>query len=524
LSVSRLVRIASALMAALILQAQTSRVDEIVAQERKMSLLAREGYKLTKEQAAFLEQVVARMPDDLDGRAKLMGYYFGPGSQSLGAEARIQARRRHILWLIHNHPDSALLMTSESTIDPGGSGLADPEGYDQARKAWIEQTAKKEASAFVLGNAGRFLYHPDKALAIQFYARARKLNPENVMWVKLQGSVLAFAVVGITAMNQNGLPGPADPAEARSEVAKSVRRELDTTKDTALMTAAAGELMARGLIAQSMARGQTGEAPLVDALGLAESLLKRVQELDPGNSDSSAGLARISELRGMSATSGAGTKAAGGGTYRLSGSNSGPRVISKKDPDYSAEARKAGAQSTIVASLMVTEDGFAKDIRVTRGGGFGLDEQAIEAIGTWRFTPGMKEGRPVAVKANVEVNFRLSKKGHENQIARLNFTLAQGASRPELISGEVPANPSTPGDQSLRIRLEVSAEGLPQNFNVLESTDSDWENTVLRELRSWRFRPAMVNGRGVLAEGVFELMRGSERAPVPSAVAAQPRR
>ena len=134
---------------------------------------------------------------------------------------------------------------------------------------------------------------------------------------------MALAVVGVTAMNQNGFPGPADPTEAGSDFAKSVRRELETTKDTALMRAAAGELMARGSMAQSMARNKTGQNPPVDALGLAESLLKRVQELDPGKPESSAGLARIYELRGMSATSEADKKALAAARYRELGKTAG---------------------------------------------------------------------------------------------------------------------------------------------------------------------------------------------------------
>jgi len=37
----------------------------------------------------------------------------------------------------------------------------------------------------------------------------------------------------------------------------------------------------------------------------------------------------------------------------------------------------------------------------------GLDEKAVEAVRTWRFEPGMKDGRPVAVQMNIIVNFHL---------------------------------------------------------------------------------------------------------------------
>jgi TonB family protein len=46
-------------------------------------------------------------------------------------------------------------------------------------------------------------------------------------------------------------------------------------------------------------------------------------------------------------------------------------------------------------------------MRVSRSLGFGLDEKALEAVKQWRFEPAKKDGRPVAVQINIEVNFRL---------------------------------------------------------------------------------------------------------------------
>ena len=97
----------------------------------------------------------------------------------------------------------------------------------------------------------------------------------------------------------------------------------------------------------------------------------------------------------------------GGGAYRIGGDVSAPQLVSKIEPEYSEEARKAKYSGTVLLSIIVDEHGLPRDIKVVRPLGLGLDEKAIEAVSHWRFRPGMKGGRPVATQAQVEVNFRL---------------------------------------------------------------------------------------------------------------------
>ncbi len=93
--------------------------------------------------------------------------------------------------------------------------------------------------------------------------------------------------------------------------------------------------------------------------------------------------------------------------YRVGGGVSAPVLIYKRDPDYTEEARNAKFQGTVLLSVEIDPTGTATNIKVSRRLGMGLDEKAIEAVKQWKFKPGLKDGVPVTVAANIEVNFRL---------------------------------------------------------------------------------------------------------------------
>jgi TonB family protein len=98
---------------------------------------------------------------------------------------------------------------------------------------------------------------------------------------------------------------------------------------------------------------------------------------------------------------------AGGGVFRVGGGVSAPTILSRVEPQYSEEARKARYQGTVLLEAIVRKDGTVQIVRVVRSLGFGLDENAIQALAKWRFRPGMRNGAPVDVSLNIEVNFNL---------------------------------------------------------------------------------------------------------------------
>jgi TonB family protein len=98
----------------------------------------------------------------------------------------------------------------------------------------------------------------------------------------------------------------------------------------------------------------------------------------------------------------------GGGNYRPGVNGvSDPTLIYSIEPEFSDEARKARYQGVVLVGLVVGADGLPKNLRILHALGMGLDEKAIEAVKQWRFEPGMKDGKPVATQAQVQLDFRL---------------------------------------------------------------------------------------------------------------------
>ncbi len=58
-------------------------------------------------------------------------------------------------------------------------------------------------------------------------------------------------------------------------------------------------------------------------------------------------------------------------------------------------------------SIVVTDEGNVRDAKVVAGVDKDLDKQAMRTVSTWRFEPATKDGKPVAVRLKVEVDYKL---------------------------------------------------------------------------------------------------------------------
>ena len=137
------------------------------------------GTKLTPEQAKELEEKVKKNPDDLKLVAKLLGYY---GRPSIWSKDYRLKKKKLVLYLINNHPETILFSSSPSTYIDNRY-----VGYKDVIEAWQKQLKKNPENLTIIWNAAKNLIWLDKKLREKCFKKGQKLDPENPKWSKALG-------------------------------------------------------------------------------------------------------------------------------------------------------------------------------------------------------------------------------------------------------------------------------------------------------------------------------------------------
>ena len=84
------------------------------------------------------------------------------------------------------------------------------------------------------------------------------------------------------------------------------------------------------------------------------------------------------------------------------------RMLKKRiEPEYPADAKKAGLQGTVVLEAMIGTDGRIHDLRVISAPGAQLAASSFAAVSQWEYRPYVMGGRAVPVQTTVTVTFSL---------------------------------------------------------------------------------------------------------------------
>jgi TonB family protein len=83
-----------------------------------------------------------------------------------------------------------------------------------------------------------------------------------------------------------------------------------------------------------------------------------------------------------------------------------PAIATKKvEAKFTSFAEHDRVKGPILLRMVVDADGVPQRIYVVQPLGYGLEQSAVEAMGKWRFTPGTREGKPVATGVVVSQDF-----------------------------------------------------------------------------------------------------------------------
>jgi TonB family protein len=230
--------------------------------------------------------------------------------------------------------------------------------YSQA----VTALGDRPETAVALLYMGITRYGKDPAQALDYFLRAQNVAPSG----PLAGPAMTWQ-----AMVKQHREGEAPAAESLYRAALAV--EETNSPDAALTM----EFLAQFLREQ----GRVGEAEAMEA---SASEIRKAQ------------VAQLSPKRQANAQA-----------SKVGNGVAAPVLLHKIEPSYSFEARAAKAQGTVVLFVVIGTDGTASDVQLRKGVGYGLDEQALDAVTQWTFKPGMRDGMAVPVQASIEVNFRL---------------------------------------------------------------------------------------------------------------------
>jgi TonB family protein len=84
------------------------------------------------------------------------------------------------------------------------------------------------------------------------------------------------------------------------------------------------------------------------------------------------------------------------------------QILEKPRPAYTDEARRLQIEGEVQLEILFGASGEIHILRLVRGLGHGLDENAAQAARAIRYLPARRDGRPVDSTATVHIIFQLA--------------------------------------------------------------------------------------------------------------------
>src|SRR5262249_12966641 len=83
-------------------------------------------------------------------------------------------------------------------------------------------------------------------------------------------------------------------------------------------------------------------------------------------------------------------------------------ILSKPTPIYTEEARRLRIEGEVLLEVVLEASGKLRVVRVVRGLGQGLDDEALKEAGQIRFKPAQRDGQPADSTVVLHIIFQLA--------------------------------------------------------------------------------------------------------------------
>jgi TonB family protein len=197
----------------------------------------------------------------------------------------------------------------------------------------------------------------------------------------------------------------------------------------------------------------------------------------------------------------------------------GPAVLTRVDPEYSAEGLLARLEGSVTIAASVAKDGSITGLQLLRPLGLGMDEAALNAVRRWTFAPATDHQQPVPGVIPVTIQFHLPSRTPGWHVTKIQFAEPDAAVRPVLmhtgafvaakagteLAEEAAIDAAISRVPDVTLAMEIDTLGNPSRLQVNAASLPIWGDDAVRAISEWRFRPATKSETAIAVPCVIEL-------------------
>lgn len=183
----------------------------------------------------------------------------------------------------------------------------------------------------------------------------------------------------------------------------------------------------------------------------------------------------------------------------ISGSDAAPSIVEYTTPPlYSDEARRRAIEGLVIARAHIDTTGAISAARITKGLGFGLDQNALVALRQWRFRPGTRNGVATAMDVEIDIGFTRRNDAINAQIANDMVSLVGPGITPPQVVRVMDIDMRGVGTAgTVVLDVVLLEDGTPRIVRILRSLGPNADDRAVRVFEQWRFSPAQKDGRPI---------------------------